>query len=133
MRILSTTVGLALSATAAFADVNVYSYRQPELIAPLMAAFTEKTGIEVNTIFLEKGLFERLKAEGSRSPADLVFTVDISRLAALADAGLTQTVESPVLAANIRTDGPPPSVPFFRNDDEAHLVTRLGGRSPLDH
>ncbi len=23
------------------------------------------------------------------------------------------------------------AVPFFRNDDEAHLVTRLGGRSPL--
>ncbi|MEN8839732.1 MAG: NUDIX hydrolase [Octadecabacter sp.] len=37
------------------------------------------------------------------------------------------------LAANLRLDGPPPSVPFFRNDDEAHLVTRLGGRSPLDH
>lgn len=27
--------------------------------------------------------------------------------------------------------GPAPSVPFFRNDDEAHLVSRLGGRSPL--
>ena len=26
----------------------------------------------------------------------------------------------------------PASVPFFRNDDEAHLVSRLGGRSPLD-
>ncbi len=37
------------------------------------------------------------------------------------------------LAANLRTDGPPATVPFFRNDDEAHLVTRLGGRSPLDH
>lgn len=28
--------------------------------------------------------------------------------------------------------GPSDSVPFFRNDDESHLVTRLGGRSPLD-
>ena len=37
------------------------------------------------------------------------------------------------LAANLRLDGPPASVPFFRNNDEAHLVTRLGGRSPLDH
>ena len=25
----------------------------------------------------------------------------------------------------------PTTVPFFRNDDEAHLVTRLGGQSPL--
>lgn len=27
--------------------------------------------------------------------------------------------------------GAPNTVPFFRNDDEAHLVTRLAGRSPL--
>lgn len=30
------------------------------------------------------------------------------------------------------TRGAPDSIPFFRNDDEAHLVTRLGGQSPLD-
>ncbi len=35
------------------------------------------------------------------------------------------------IAANLANAGPPASVPFFRNDDEAHLVTRLGGRSPL--
>lgn len=101
MRILSAALGLMLGANAALADVNVYSYRQPELIEPLMSAFTEKTGIAVNTIFLSKGLLERLKAEGQRSPADLVFTTDISRLTAVADAGLTQAVDSPVLAANI--------------------------------
>ena len=36
------------------------------------------------------------------------------------------------LAANLQNGGPPVTVPFFRNDDEAHLVTRLGGRSPLE-
>ncbi|MCF2904592.1 NUDIX hydrolase [Octadecabacter sp. CECT 8868] len=35
------------------------------------------------------------------------------------------------ISASLRR-GPAPSVPFFRNDDETHLVTRLGGRSPLD-
>jgi 8-oxo-dGTP pyrophosphatase MutT (NUDIX family) len=30
------------------------------------------------------------------------------------------------------TRGAPASVPFFRNDDESHLVTRLGGKRPLD-
>lgn len=35
------------------------------------------------------------------------------------------------LARHIKRGGPPASVPFFRNDDEAHLVARLGGRSPL--
>ncbi len=35
------------------------------------------------------------------------------------------------LWARIDDPAPPASVPFFRNDDEAHLVARLGGRSPL--
>jgi 8-oxo-dGTP pyrophosphatase MutT (NUDIX family) len=36
------------------------------------------------------------------------------------------------IAAGLDRPGPPAHVPFFRNDDERHLVTRLGGRSPLD-
>ena len=35
------------------------------------------------------------------------------------------------LIAHIKRGGPPVSVPFFRNEDEAHLVTRLGGRALL--
>lgn len=35
------------------------------------------------------------------------------------------------LIAHIKRGGPPASVPFFRNDDENHLVTRLAGRSIL--
>ena len=91
---------IALPAIAA-EEVNVYSYRQPELIKPLTDAFTEKTGIKTNVVFLKKGMIERLKAEGKRSPADLVFTTDISRLAGLVDAELTQPVVSDVLTANI--------------------------------
>ena len=98
------TLALAFSAlvTPALADeVNVYSNRQPELIEPLVEAFTAKTGIDVNIVFLKKGTLERLKAEGDRSPADLVFTTDISRLTEVAEAGLTQTVQSDLLSANI--------------------------------
>jgi 8-oxo-dGTP pyrophosphatase MutT (NUDIX family) len=36
------------------------------------------------------------------------------------------------IASGLHRDGPPDTVPFFRNDDEAHLVTRLGGVSPLE-
>lgn len=95
------TAAAMIALPALSAEVNVYSYRQPELIDPLTKAFTEKTGIEVNTVFLRKGLQERLAAEADRSPADLVFTVDISRLKGLVDAGLTQPVSSEALAANI--------------------------------
>jgi len=63
-----TLCALTLAAPAMSQEVNVYSYRQPELIQPLMDAFTEETGIIVNVAFLKKGLIERLRAEGSRSP-----------------------------------------------------------------
>ena len=35
------------------------------------------------------------------------------------------------LVQHLKRGGPPSSVPFFRNDDEAHLVSRLHGSSPL--
>lgn len=82
-------------------EVNVYSHRQPELIQPLMDAFTAETGIAVNLAFVDKGMVERLVAEGDRSPADLVLTVDIARLAQVVDAGVTQAVQSDVLEAAI--------------------------------
>lgn len=95
----------ALTAPAYAEEVNIYSYRQPELLQPLLDAFTAETGIETNVAFVEKGLVERLKAEGRRSPADIILTVDISRLTAAKDAGVTQKVDSDVLA-----DAIPPSL-----------------------
>ena len=108
----------AVAAPAAADEVNLYSYRQPDLLKPLTDAFTEQTGIRVNVAHLDKGMVERLQAEGDRSPADLVFTVDISRLAAVVEAGLTQAVDSEMLAEN---------VPDAFHDPEGHwwgLTTR---------
>ena len=110
------TTLIALPAVAQ--EVNLYSYRQPELLAPLTDAFTEETGIKVNVAHLDKGMVERLEAEGDRSPADLVFTVDISRLSAVVEAGLTQPVTSDVLTEN---------VPSTYHDPDGHwwgLTTR---------
>ncbi|MGB0901346.1 Fe(3+) ABC transporter substrate-binding protein [Halocynthiibacter sp.] len=98
---LFATTLLAVAAPAIAEEVNIYSYRQPELIAPLTDAFTAETGIDVNVVHLSKGMVERLAAEGDRSPADLVFTVDISRLNAVVEAGLTQAVESETMNANV--------------------------------
>jgi iron(III) transport system substrate-binding protein len=46
-------------------------------------------------------MIERLRAEGRRSPADLVFTTDISRLHSVVSAGLTQPVKEANLTDNI--------------------------------
>ena len=93
---------LILGAAPVFgSEINIYSYRQPFLIQPLTDAFTEQTGIKVNVAYLRKGMIERMKAEGKRSPADVVLTVDISRLAAVVEANLTQPVLNKTLEKNI--------------------------------
>ena len=91
----------AMIAAPAIADVNIYTTRQPDLIQPVMDAFTAQTGIAVNVAFVDDGLVERLKAEGSRSPADLVMTVDIANLKQIVDADVIQPVQSDILTANV--------------------------------
>jgi len=81
--------------------VNVYSYRQPFLIDPLLLKFTEDTGIKVNVIFAEKGLIERMAAEGRNSPADLLLTVDVGNLMQAKEAGVGQVVHSQDLEKEI--------------------------------
>ncbi|WP_425523692.1 Fe(3+) ABC transporter substrate-binding protein [Rhizobium setariae] len=85
---------IALPALPALADgeVNVYSYRQPELIQPLLDEFTKETGIATNVLFLDKGLVERIQAEGENSPADVILTVDIGRLTEAKEGGVTQSL-----------------------------------------
>ncbi len=82
---------------AAAAEVNVYSTRQPFLIDPIFEAFTDATGIAVNTVYIKQGLIERLRREGRNSPADLILTVDVGRLSDAKGAGVTQAVEDPML------------------------------------
>ena len=113
---------LALATPLLAAEVNVYSFRQPELVQPLFDAFTAETGITVNVAYVDKGLVERLVAEGARSPADLVMTVDISRLAQLVDAGVTQPVVSDVLNANIPAEYRDPGNQWFGLTSRARVV-----------
>jgi iron(III) transport system substrate-binding protein len=87
--------------TMAQGEVNVYTTREPQLILPLLEVFTQDTGIKVNTVFVKDGLIERVKAEGTRSPADVLMTVDIGNLVDLVEQGVTQAIESPVLNAAI--------------------------------
>ncbi len=95
-------VGALLLATPSFAqEVNIYSARQPQLIDPILSAFTEETGIKTNVVFLKKGMIERLKAEGAHSRADIILTTDIANLSAIVSAGVTQPVQSDIISANI--------------------------------
>jgi len=82
-------------------EVNVYSYRQPFLTAPLFAAFEKATGHKVNVVFAQNGLIERAHEEGRLSPMDVLLTVDIGRLTQAVQAGITAPVDDPAINAAI--------------------------------
>jgi iron(III) transport system substrate-binding protein len=115
-------VTLFFSSSIFASEVNIYSYRQPFLIEPLTSAFTDKTGIKVNIVYLRKGMIERMKAEGKRSPADVVLTVDISRLSALVEAGLTQQVVSQTLSTNVPEKYRDPAGHWFGLTTRARII-----------
>ena len=115
-------VTLFFSSSIFASEVNIYSYRQPFLIEPLTTAFTDKTGIKVNIVYLRKGMIERMKAEGKRSPADVVLTVDISRLSALVEAGLTQQVVSQTLSTNVPEKYRDPAGHWFGLTTRARII-----------
>ncbi|MFQ5849206.1 MAG: extracellular solute-binding protein [Candidatus Binatia bacterium] len=92
----------AAPAPASAEQVVVYSARIEKLIKPMFGAFTTKTGIKVNYSTAKAAqLFERLKAEGSKTPADVFMTVDAGNLWIAEQAGLLQGFKSPVIENNI--------------------------------
>ncbi len=91
----------AMDKTTAIAGevVNLYSYRQPFLIKPILKAFTEKTGIKTNVVFAKKGMLEKIKA--TPGAADAVLTSDVGRLHDMDAAGVLQPINSNALEQNI--------------------------------
>ena len=100
---LGTALALTLSATAAQAsgEVNVYTYREGKLVAPLFDAFTKETGIKVNVISASSGLEQRIKTEGASSPADVLLTVDLGRIDDAVKAEITQPMKSEVIEKTV--------------------------------
>ena len=91
-----------ISNGAALAEsLGIYTHRQPFLLEPILEAYTKKTGVEFKTVYAPKGLAARLKAEGERTDADLVLTVDISRIKELADTGLLAPLASEILNKHV--------------------------------
>ena len=93
------TVAMSIVAASSQADgeVNLYSYRQPFLIEPMLEEFTRQTGTKVNVVFAKKGIVQKIQAAGENNPADAVLTVDVGRLDALLQAGLLEPVDSKIL------------------------------------
>lgn len=116
-----TLTALPLSASAE-GDVNIYSYRQAYLLEPLLNAFEQETGIDTNVVFAKKGLAERLEREGRNSPADVVMTVDISRINELVARDLVQGVDNDVLNQNIPENLRHPEGKWFALTTRGRLI-----------
>lgn len=92
----------AFSASAEDKVLNLYSARHYQTDEALYANFTKQTGIAINRIEAkEDELLERIRNEGSASPADVFITVDASRLAKADELGLFAPVRSTVLEERI--------------------------------
>jgi len=93
-------VVLASSATLVQAEgeVNLYSSRHYDTDERLYSDFEEQTGIKVNRIEGKADeLITRMQSEGANSPADVLLTVDTSRLERAKAAGVLQSINSDVL------------------------------------
>lgn len=114
MRSIVLLICLGLMSQIASAEtVNIYSFRQPFLIEPILEQFSKETGIEAKVVFAKKGLIQRLKREGKLSPADVVLTSNFAKLLEVKEEGLTQAYTSGEINSNI---------PQQFRDSEQHWV-----------
>ncbi|RVT83501.1 Fe(3+) ABC transporter substrate-binding protein [Rhodobacteraceae bacterium CCMM004] len=103
--VFSVAAGAVLTTSAlayAEGELNLYSSRHYDTDERLYSDFEEMTGITINRIEGNADeLIQRMVAEGANSPADVLLTVDTSRLERAKDAGVLQSVESDILEARI--------------------------------
>lgn len=82
--------------------VTIYSSRSHYGAESVFVAFTRATGIKVEFFDGNNNeVVERLRAEGERTNADLLLTVDAGNLWNAAQQGLLQPIDSKTLTANI--------------------------------
>ena len=116
--------GALLVPTYALAEeVVVYSARNEHLIKPLFDRYTAETGVPVKYITDKAGpLLQRLRAEGKRTPADLLITVDAGNLWHAAESGVLAEIDSGVLTANVPANLRDPGGRWFGLSERARTI-----------
>lgn len=89
-------------ASAQNQEIGVYSGRHYNTDQQLYKQFTAKTGIKVKLLEAkDDALIERVKREGSNSPADVLVLADAARLDKAADMGLLRPTPSAALQRDV--------------------------------
>ena len=86
-------------------ELNLYSARHYNTDELLYSNFTKATGIKINRVDAgDEAILERLRSEGTRSPADVLLLVDAARLWKAQIDGLFSPVKSSILESRIPSD-----------------------------
>jgi len=98
--VLTTLMGS--DAQAQSQEIGVYSGRHYNTDQKLYQAFTARTGIKVKLLEAkDDALIERVRREGSNSPADVLILADAARLDKAADLGLFRQSPSAALLKDV--------------------------------
>lgn len=98
----TTAIAGVASIAQAEGEVNLYSSRHYDTDERLYSDFTDITGITINRIEGNADeLIARMQAEAANSPADVLITVDTSRLERAKNAGILRSIDSAVLEDRI--------------------------------
>jgi iron(III) transport system substrate-binding protein len=125
---LAMLTSLAVSnATAQDKVLNLYSARHYSTDEALYTNFTKATGIKINRVDADDaGILQRLKAEGSASPADVILLVDAARLWRAEVDGLFAPIQSKLLEnaipAHLRAKTTPEGTAWFGYSTRARVV-----------
>lgn len=116
-------LALPLGASAQEKVLNLYTARHYQTDEALYANFTKQTGIKINRIEgQEDPLLERIRSEGTNSPADVFITVDIGRLWRAQQAGVFAPLKSSVLESRIPANYRDPNGDWFGFSARARVI-----------
>jgi len=103
--------------------LNLYTARHYSTDEAFYTGYTKATGIKINRIEGgEDALFERIKAEGANSPADVFLTVDVARLWRAEQAGIFAPVKSALLNKRIPAHYRDPEGNWFGFSSRARVL-----------
>ncbi len=104
-------------------EIVVYSARKEHLIKPLFDRYQHETGVEIRYITDKEGpLLQRLSAEGRRTPADMLITVDAGNLWQAAERGVLAPLDSAILNENVPANLRDPQGRWFGLSERARTI-----------
>jgi len=116
-------VAVVRSSRAQAGTLNLYSARHYNTDEALYGNFIDLTGIKINRVDAEPDpLVERMRAEGDKSPCDVLITTDAGRIERARQMGLLQAASSTALDAAVPAHLRDPDGNWFGFSKRARVI-----------